>query len=129
MTCLKCKSTGLLPLKNKQGQIIPFAWTFCECHQDDPSVYDSSPADFDFAMSYDCWRALCRQHGWHEPEPNDPEPITQPLASERVRFIRQFIKRDDQMRLDRLEKRLNAHLDKTLPKRPSQVKDSKKFTL
>ena len=55
--CNKCNHTGLLPLLNKQGAIVPFAWAYCDCHpiyglNPEPEHYSRlKPEHFDFPCS------------------------------------------------------------------------------
>ncbi len=136
--CEKCKSTGLLPLRRKSdNSIVPFAWTYCECHKDESygcreRVHAVSPEDFDFAMSYDYHRSLCQEHGWHDPGscelPSEPSPV------EKVRFTHvidrvRVLRPNEATRLRYLEIKFNEHLDKSLPPRKQVDKAAKGFTL
>ena len=49
----KCDGSGLNPLRSKRdNSIIPRAWTFCECHEDEPEHYLSlNLTDWDFPCS------------------------------------------------------------------------------
>ena len=64
--CEKCKGEELLPFI-KNGNVIPYAWVYCECHEEREHYWPISPDDFDFPMSYDYYRSLCQDHGWHDP--------------------------------------------------------------
>lgn len=67
--CPKCHHTGLIPFRNKKGEIpyfkskkgkiIPITSVYCECCQNEKEIYHYEPIhleDFDFPCSYD-WRA------------------------------------------------------------------------
>lgn len=56
--CEKCKGEGKLPLRRKSdNSIIPYAFVYCECHEDEPECYIPYSADmFDFPCS-ESWRA------------------------------------------------------------------------
>jgi len=50
--CKDCNGSGLIPLKDKNGVRIPYAWKYCRCHQEPLEVIRPlSPADFDFPCS------------------------------------------------------------------------------
>ena len=74
--CEKCQGEEMLPLV-KNGEIIPYTFVYCECHQNDHEYEPRiKPSDFDFPMSYSIYRSLCQQHGWDDPgpcEPSEPE--------------------------------------------------------
>ena len=63
----KCDGSGLIPLKNKAGEIVPYAWTHCDCHP----VYGINPEpqhyrepqldDYDYPLS-DSFRAWTYEH-------------------------------------------------------------------
>lgn len=81
--CKKCGGTKLIPLKNKEGKVIPHAWLFCECYEEPPENYHPlSPSDFDFPISYSYYRSLCHYHGWPDPGP-DIAPAT--IAEREIR--------------------------------------------
>ena len=52
----KCDGSGLIPFK-KNGQIVPYAWSHCDCHpiyglEPEPERYHiPEPEDYDFPMS------------------------------------------------------------------------------
>jgi len=69
--CEKCNHTGLIPFKNKEGKLIPYAFVYCECHKDEPEQRPILPRDFDFAMSYSNYRSLCQEHSWTDPGDNE----------------------------------------------------------
>lgn len=71
--CLKCNGTGLIPLKRKDGSVVPHAWVYCECYEEEPEhFYPLRPEDIDFPISYSYYRALCQHHGWPDPGPCEP---------------------------------------------------------
>jgi len=70
MPCSVCGGSGKLPLI-KNGKVIPYAWIFCECREEHYNCLSLKPEDFDFPMSYDCYRALCREHNWNDPGSNE----------------------------------------------------------
>jgi len=88
--CEKCNHTGRFPLKRKDGSIVPYAWTFCECNEyskEQPDHFQRlTPDDIDYPVSYSHYRALCQYHGWTDQgndQPDDeqdaPEPIRRPV--------------------------------------------------
>ena len=66
--CEKCDGTGLLPFE-KNGEIIPHAYIYCKCHEEEPGSDFRLPSDFDFPISYDFYRFLCQYYRWEDPEP------------------------------------------------------------
>ncbi len=82
--CEKCNHSGLLPFKNKKGEVIPHTYLFCECNSGTPYPFQYTPEQFDFPMSYSCYRSLCREHGWSDPGAyealgtQEPEPTIEP---------------------------------------------------
>ncbi len=71
--CDICQGKGLIPFKNKQGEVVPNAWQDCECKQPEQEHYHQvTPADFDFPISWDYYRSLCQYHGWPVPPPEPP---------------------------------------------------------
>jgi hypothetical protein len=49
--CPKCGGKGLIPFV-KNGKVIPHAYVYCECHEDEPERYHPvKPEDYDFPMS------------------------------------------------------------------------------
>lgn len=53
MACQRCRDTGLLPFRRKDGTIVPHAWINCpDCYQEPIEHYHPIHIeDFDFAMS------------------------------------------------------------------------------
>jgi len=76
--CKKCKHTGLIPFKNKEGKVVPNASIFCSCHpvygdNPEPERYHRvKPSDIDFPVSYSYYRSLCQHHGWEDPGSDFP---------------------------------------------------------
>ncbi len=66
--CKKCNHTGLLPFV-KDGRRIDNAFLHCECHEiNQPEHYTPvRPEDYDYPMSWDSWRSICRVNGWPVP--------------------------------------------------------------
>ncbi len=63
--CEKCKGEQRLPLINKEGKVIPYAWVYCECYKQEHEYYGAlKPGDFDFPMSNSVYRFLCYEYGW-----------------------------------------------------------------
>lgn len=48
--CPKCKGKGLLPFK-KNGKVVPHAFLWCDCYEEENTTHAPSPEDFDFPMS------------------------------------------------------------------------------
>ena len=84
--CEKCKGKGMLPLKNKKGEIIPHAWVYCEeCYEEEPDhFYPLQPRDIDFPISYSYYRGLCQLHGWPDPGPCEPPEHSREELHERI---------------------------------------------
>ena len=84
--CTICGGTGLVPSKvlgKFSGELIENCYTNCECRKEEPEYYrEVRPEDFDFPMSYDCYRSLCHQHGW--PDPGDDRPPEPPELEPQV---------------------------------------------
>ena len=84
--CKKCNHTGLLPFV-KDGKRIDNAFLHCECHEiNQPEHYTPvRPEDYDYPMSWDSWRSICKQNGWSVPaterpeQPDDSAPIDEVL--------------------------------------------------
>ena len=153
--CSKCDGSGKIPLKNKAGEVVPYAWVFCECHP----VYGDNTCpsiplvtegrrpgtgsqrlprkiprgrmhlyidDFDFPMSYDFYRSLCCEYGW--PDPGSLEPKTIELQPQ----IQEVIHRHSDMgkkEFDLLQQ--TAHKVDYLLKRANKAADKKgsKYTI
>lgn len=77
--CQKCNHTGLIPFRNKNGELVYGAFLDCECKKQQESedhYFPVHPKDFDFPISYSFHRSLCQYHGWQDPgscEPPVPE--------------------------------------------------------
>jgi len=83
--CGKCKDTALIPLKRKDGSVVPYAWLFCECYEEEPEHYHPvRPEDFDFPISYSYYRSLCQYHGWADPG-SDVSPESDTREVEQVK--------------------------------------------
>jgi len=79
--CYKCNHTGLIPFKNKEGKIIPYAWVDCECKQPESDHYQPlKPDDFDFPCS-DTWRGFYYTY-CGQPDPGYIRPRTDPTIIE-----------------------------------------------
>ena len=79
----KCNGSGLIPLKNKEGKVVPFCWVYCECKEEpEESKQALRPEDFDFA----CSRSFRRYQSWitdgvdlPDTELNpEPQPASEP---------------------------------------------------
>ena len=55
MTC-EYNSTGKIPLKRKDGSIVPYAWVFCSCREEPEDYRPPRAEDIDFPVSWDWWR-------------------------------------------------------------------------
>jgi len=111
--CSKCGGTGLLPLILPNGTKSNHAEVFCECHRTyGDNAFQTFPLttegrrpgsgskklprtiprgrrhlyidDFDFPVSYDFYRSLCQEHGWHDPGSDYPAPVEQQEPQEMV---------------------------------------------
>ena len=86
--CTMCDGSGLIPLKNKKGEVVPSAWIYCSCHQEEEEHYRPlSPSDFDFPISYDYYRSLCQLHSWPDPGSCDPPEHSIEELHERIRAL------------------------------------------
>ena len=71
--CIICNGDGKTPLKTKQGEVVPYAWVYCEeCYETHDYQPVPTPDDIDFPVSYNTHRALARQHRWGEPSADTP---------------------------------------------------------
>ena len=71
--CPKCKGSGFLPFKNKEGKLIPHTFLNCECHEDEPERYvPYSPDLIDFPVSWDFYRHYQQYYGQLDPGSNTP---------------------------------------------------------
>lgn len=69
----KCDGSSLIPLKSKDGSIVPYAWIDCECKAPDIEGYQALRlGDFDFPMS-DAFRGFSFEQSG-EPDPGPCEP-------------------------------------------------------
>lgn len=70
--CERCRDTGLIPFRNKDGKIINNAFLYCECYQDrlehPPGLGRMKPEDFDFPVSYD-FRSFVEEEATGKPLP------------------------------------------------------------
>lgn len=82
--CAKCNHTGLIPFKDKKGNLIPHTFLHCDCHEiNQPDYYQvARPEDYDFPISYSYYRSLCQYHGW--PDPGSCEPPEHNIDEELV---------------------------------------------
>jgi hypothetical protein len=74
----KCDGSGLIPAKDKEGNIIPYAWSHCDCHPqygvDAHEHYQEiRPEDFDFPCS-DTFRSYYYHH-CGVPDPGSDRPV------------------------------------------------------
>ena len=88
--CKKCNFTGLLPFKRKDDSIAPHVFLDCDCRlKDERECYQPiKPEDFDFPVSYDFHRSLCREYGW--PDSGDLTPnieTHEPIVTQHIRII------------------------------------------
>lgn len=91
MTCAICNDMGVVHGVKPDGKPDWLTVIYCRCQgsmagkiyfQTVPS-YDSPPeakeapglcpADYDYPMSWDNWRAICQHNGWPDPGPNKPD--------------------------------------------------------
>ncbi len=117
--CPICKDTGLVPSKvlgKFSGKPIPNCFTNCECRNDEIEYHNPRKAtDFDFPMSYDFYRSLCRHHEWPDPgsdRPQEPEEQVSQVVEHIHRHSDMGKKEFDLLqqtvlKVDHLEKRLN----------------------
>lgn len=75
--CSKCNGTGRIPFRRVDGSIVPNAWVWCDCHEEEPHYIPHSIDDFDFPMSWSWWRYYRRQEGLSDPVP-DISPHEEP---------------------------------------------------
>lgn len=66
--CEKCKGEQKIPLKTKEGKVVPYAWVFCECYEEDEHYPPARPEDFDFSCSYS-WRSYYEEITTGKPLP------------------------------------------------------------
>jgi len=80
MTCTICNNKKLLPLKRKDGTVVPHAFVDCECKQDETNHHDISPEDFDFPMSATFREFTFETYGspWHQ-----RSALTNPIVTEK----------------------------------------------
>lgn len=113
--CEKCKGEQKLPLINKKGKIVPYAWVFCECRIE-PEYYPSlKPSDFDFPVSFSFYRSLCQEHGW--PDPGSDYPVEdKPQVIEHIHRHIHYNSSLSQKEHDDMEqiKRKSIYIDKKL---------------
>lgn len=84
--CKICNNTGLLPLKDKNGFIVPHAFIDCECKPFPSNNFSPlKPEDIDFPVSRSFYRSLALEHHWA-----DPGPMIQP--TERIEPQSQLVK-------------------------------------
>jgi len=75
--CSICHGTGLIPFKNKEGKVIPFAFLDCSCREPMRDHYTAlTPSDFDFPVS-DTFRGFYHErYSGNDPAYSPPRPDT-----------------------------------------------------
>lgn len=125
--CEKCKGEGLLPFRNKDGQIINGAFVYCECHEDEPEHNEPvSPEDFDFPVSYLFRSYEAEQYGEHLPSIDPPERGASPLLEiTEPEWTRQQWEYVQNLRglVNHLQNKINEHLNKD--KKTKQIPELK----
>lgn len=133
MKCEFCDGSGLIPLKNKDGKIIPYAWTYCQCRQEPEEHYTPLTIDdFDFPMS-DTFRGYSfTQCGVPDPGYIPPSPDLSVIEhrleeleakiSEPGRIPRKYQYQLQQLqgRVNYLQNKLNEHIDIKRREKPAR---------
>ena len=124
MSCQLCGGTGRVPIIGKfSGKPIEHAFQHCTCCQCEncmpfASHNEVQPADYDFPMSYDTWRAICQQNGWPDPGSDHPLPLRREDEPTPIFRPRPVDKEIDQLKgqLIHIDNKLNEHIARQKPK-------------
>ena len=119
--CKACKFTGLLPFTRKDGSIAHDVFYDCPCKEEGfiERYQPITPSDFDFPISYDFHRSLCKEYGW--PDAGDLEGLHKEDvpgvndAKERF-YLTEYASKEDLDKLKalivNLRNQFNSHTDK-----------------